>query len=493
MRDLKDERKMPAPIWAIARKGKAKKRRTLRQNVLHPLLITIFVLSAVMVIFFNLVILLTLYSNMVGDLRSISGTIEQLAEVQPDSQNEAQAVINLYRQEVERRSVSYRINMVVLDENSEISASAADVYAEERETIPKGIQENQQKEEDSSIFRIETGEDILFFSPVHLQLPNGETVYTYASFRSLLETVKSGNQALLIILIISVLGFVLASHIIADNISKPIKELSDHMEVIGDGDFTPVNIKETSEELHTLTVSINEMLARLQAYNDAHAVSLQNLSHDLRTPLMSISGYAEAIKYGVLDNTDEAADVIIKESHRLTEVVEKLLILSDLDTLNQPINMEPLELASFLQDEIKSMDGYAMQSHVKVNSSFPQNDAVVLADKQLLSTVIRNLLSNAIRYANTCVEVRITENDESILVSVADDGAGLSEEDLEHLFLRYYVGKTGHTGLGLSTAKSAAEYMGATILGENRVSLPKTDLLAAETGAVFIVSFPKYE
>lgn len=493
MRDLKDERKMPAPIRAIARKGKAKKRRTLRQNVLHPLLITISVLSAVMVIFFNLVILLTLYSNMVGDLRSISGTVEQLAEIQLDSQNEAQAVINLYRQEVERRSVSYRINMVILDENGEIAASAADVYAEERETIPKGVRENQQQKEDGSIFKIETGEDILFFSPVHLQLPNGETVYTYASFRSLLETVKSGNQALLIILIISVLGFVLASHIIADNISKPIKELSDHMEVIGDGDFTPVNIKETSEELHTLTVSINEMLARLQAYNDAHAVSLQNLSHDLRTPLMSISGYAEAIKYGVLDNTDEAADVIIKESHRLTEVVEKLLILSDLDTLNQPINMEPLELASFLQDEIKSMDGYAMQSHVKVNSGFPQNDAVVLADKQLLSTVIRNLLSNAIRYAYTCVEVRVTEDDENILVSVADDGAGLSDEDLEHLFLRYYVGKTGHTGLGLSTAKSAAEYMGATILGENRVTLPKTDSLAAETGAVLIVSFPKYE
>lgn len=492
MTALKDERKLPAPLQKIVRKGKTKKLRTLRQNVLHPLLITISVISVIMVIFFNLVILLMLYSNMVGDLRSISGTIEQLAEVQGDAENDTQNILDLYRQEVERRSVSYRINMVILDQNGEISSSAMDFYTDEREMIPQRLRENAEVE-GNDLIRIKTGEDVLFLTPVHIQPENGGSIYIYASFRSLLGTVKSGNQALLVILIVSVLGFVLASHIIADNISKPIKELSDHMEVIGDGDFTPVSIKETSEELHTLTVSINEMLARLQAYNDAHAVSLQNLSHDLRTPLMSISGYAEAIKYGVLDNTDEATDIIIKESQRLTEVVEKLLILSDLDTLNQPINMEPISLPAFLKEEIKSIDGYAMQNHVEISCDFARNDYIVLADKQLLSTVIRNLLSNAVRYANSCVEVCVTEKEESILVFVADDGAGLSKEDLEHLFVRYYVGKTGHTGLGLSTAKSAAEYMGASMIGENRVSLPKGDPLAAECGAIFTVTFPKYE
>lgn len=489
---LKDERKLPAPIQKIVRKGKTKKLRTLRQNVLHPLLITISVISVIMVIFFNLVILLMLYSSMAVDLRSISGTIEQLAEVQDASEVKPQTALNLYRQEVERRSISYRINMVIMDQNGNISDSAIDIYSSERETIPQSLRERTEKEE-TDLFKIKTGDDILYLTPVHIQLENGGHIYIYASFRSLLDTIKSGNQALLVILIVSVLGFVLASHIIADNISKPIKELSDHMEVIGDGDFTPVSIKETSEELHTLTASINEMLARLQAYNDAHAVSLQNLSHDLRTPLMSISGYAEAIKYGVLDNTDEAMDIIIKESRRLTEIVEKLLILSDLDTLNQPINMEPISLPAFLKEEIKSIDGYAMQNHVEISCDFSRNDYIVLADKQLLSTVIRNLLSNAVRYANSCVEVQVTEKDESIFVSVADDGEGLSKEDLEHLFVRYYVGKTGHTGLGLSTAKSAAEYMGASMTGENRVSLQKGNPLAAKYGAIFTVTFPKYE
>lgn len=489
---MPNEYRKPEQLRKIARKNGNKKLKTLRKTVLNPLLIAISIISVVMIIFFNFVIMLMLYSGTINDLNSFAGTIEQIYETADEKDISVAEIGKLYRTEVERRAVSYRTNMVIVSEDGKVIYSVIGFYDEEEEEISNAVIINSDKSS-GNVFSAITKDDMVVFRPVNIGLENGEKCYVYASLRSLLGTLKSSNQALLVLIVFSFLCFVIASHIIADNISKPIKELSDHMEVIGDGDFTPVSINENSAELHKLTVSINEMLARLEAYNDAHAISMQNLSHDLRTPLMSINGYAEAIKYGVMDNPEDAADVIIRESQRLTGVVEKLLILSELDTLNQPIDMLPVNLAEFINEEEERIEGYAMQMSVEIKCSFEHEDTVVLADRQLLSTIISNILSNAIRYAKTTVEINVYDTDMNTNISIADDGNGLSKEDLKYLFVRYYVGKTGHSGLGLSAAKSAAEYMGCTLKGENREPSDPENPDSPPKGAVFTVSFPKYE
>ncbi len=489
---MPNEYRKPEQLRKIARKNGNKKLKTLRKTVLNPLLIATTIISVVMFIFFNFVIMLMLYSGTINDLNSFSGTIEQIYET-ADEQNVSVAELGkLYRAEVERRAVSYRTNMVIVSEKGEIIYSVIGFYDDEENEISNALIINSGKS-GSDTFSAITNDDMVVFKPVDIDLENGEQCFVYASLRSLLGTLRSSNQALLVLIVFSFLCFVIASHIIADNISKPIKELGDHMEVIGDGDFTPVSINENSAELHKLTVSINEMLARLEAFNEAHTKSMQNLSHDLRTPLMSINGYAEAIKYGVMDNPEDAADVIIRESQRLTGVVEKLLILSELDTLNQPIDMIPVNLTEFINEEEERIEGYAMQRSVEIKCSFEREDTVVLADRQLLSTIISNILSNAIRYAKSTVEIKVYDTDMTTNITIADDGKGLSEEDLKYLFVRYYVGKTGHSGLGLSAAKSAAEYMGCTLKGENREPSDPDNPDSPPKGAVFTVAFPKYE
>ena len=493
MTAMTNEYKKPEQLRKIARKNENRKLKTLRKTVLNPLLIATSIISVVMFIFFNLVIMLMLYSGTINDLNSFSGTIEQIYESEEDENITAEELGNLYRAEVERRAVSYRTNMIIISEKGELVYSAIGFYgAEEKDEIVDAIINRTENVQDD-IFSEVIIDDLIVFKPVNISLENSDQCFVYASLRSLLGTLKSSNQALLVLIVFSFLCFVVASHIIADNISKPIKELSDHMEVIGDGDFTPVSISENSAELHKLTVSINEMLARLEAYNDAHTISLQNLSHDLRTPLMSINGYAEAIKYGVMDNPQEAADVIIRESKRLAGVVEKLLILSEIDTLNQPIDMLPINLREFISEEEERIEGYAMQESVEIECRFENDDTVVLADRQLLSTIISNLMSNAIRYAKSKVQIDVRALDMTTDIIVSDDGCGLSEEDLKYLFVRYYVGKTGHSGLGLSAAKSAAEYMGCTLKGENREPIDPDNPDSPPKGAVFTVSFPKYE
>lgn len=489
---MANEYKKPEQLRKIARKNENRKLKTLRKTVLNPLLIAISIISVVMFIFFNFVIILMLYSGTINDLNSFSGAIEQIYESEEDENITAEELGNLYRAEVERRAISYRTNMIIISEKGELVYSAIGFYGEEKNEIVSTLI-NESENLPDGIFSEVIKDDLIVFKPVNISLENGDQCFVYASLRSLLGTLKSSNQALLVLIVFSFLCFVVASHMIADNISKPIKELSDHMEVIGDGDFTPVSISENSAELHKLTVSINEMLARLEAYNDAHTISLQNLSHDLRTPLMSINGYAEAIKYGVMDNPQEAADVIIRESKRLAGVVEKLLILSEIDTLNQPIDMLPVNLREFISEEEERIEGYAMQESVEIECHFENDDTVVLADRQLLSTIISNLMSNAIRYAKSKVVIDVRTSDMTTDIVVSDDGNGLSEEDLKYLFVRYYVGKTGHSGLGLSAAKSAAEYMGCTLKGENREPIDPDNPDSPPKGAVFTVSFPKYE
>ena len=486
-----NEYKKPEQLRKIARKNEKKKLKTLRKTVFNPLLIATTVISVVMFIFFNFVIMLMLYSGTINDLNSFAGTIEQIYSAADDQDLSVRELGKLYRAEVERRAVSYQTNMIIISRNGEVLYSAAGFYDEEEQEISEAVVINSGKS-DRNTFSAITRDDMVVFKIVDIGLEDGERCCVYASLRSLLGTLRSSNQALAVLIVFSFLCFFLASHIIADNISKPIKELSDHMEVIGDGDFTPVAVSENSAELHKLTVSINEMLARLEAYNDAHTISMQNLSHDLRTPLMSINGYAEAIKYGVIDNPDDAADVIIRESRRLTEVVEKLLILSELDTLNQPIDMTPTDLCEFINEEIERIEGYAMQMSVEIKCDFEKEEALVLADSQLLSTIISNLLSNAIRYAKSTVEISVYDTDAATCIRVSDDGKGLSEEDMKYLFVRYYVGKTGHSGLGLSAAKSAAEYMGCSLTGENREAQDPDDPDSPPKGAVFTVAFPKY-
>lgn len=486
---MRDEYKTPAQLKGFIKKNNGKKTNTLRQNVLRPLLITIAVISIVMLVFFNIVISIMLYSGVVSDLNSISASIEQLSQTDEKISENEQEILKLYRNEVDRRSVSYSINMVIFSEKNEIVKSVTPLNTN-IETVLK--EEGFQKCKENKLFSVKTEDDIFIVKPIGIENSKNESALVYASLYSLWSTLKWSNSALLVIIVLSVLGFIVASNIIAHKISKPIKELSDHMELIGDGDFTPVKITDNSIELQKLMLSINEMLARLEAYNKAHTVSIQNLSHDLRTPLMSISGYAEGIKYGVLDDTDEACDVIIKESKRLTNVVEKMLILSELDTLHQPVNMVPIKLAAFLSEEVKGLEGYAIQNNIKIKYIYDNNDTKVLADKQLFSTIIRNIISNGIRYAEKELEINFFTEKSSTYVCIADDGQGLSDNDLKYLFVRYYVGKTGHTGLGLSTAKGAAEYMGCQLSGKNRNTLPQEHPCYGEHGAVFTLAFPKY-
>ena len=194
---------------------------------------------------------------------------------------------------------------------------------------------------------------------------------------------------------------------------------------------------------------------------------------------MSIGGYAQGIEQGVFDPPQHAAHTIMEESERMSRLVDSILCLSRLESLEDDRKISELErvdMGRAMEQCIERMKCLADARSVEIRANLAK-DAQAIAEDDLLDKAMGNMLSNAIRYANSLVEIACWvdfEND-SVVATVHDDGPGIPEADVPHVFERCYKGEGGQFGLGLAIAKTATERMGATIEAAN----------APEGGALF--------
>ena len=220
-------------------------------------------------------------------------------------------------------------------------------------------------------------------------------------------------------------------------------------------------------EPEELRLAMNAMSRRLMHAEDAQRDFFQNVSHELRTPLMSISGYAQGIERGVFTQPEQAARTILDESARLTDLVNSLLTLSRLESSGQSVQRVPVRIDGPIEDSLDRVSGLALKSGVTLSLEEFDHSLMAVGEEDLISKVLENLLTNAIRYAKTRVVTAVSVSDSHLQISVTDDGAGIAEQDLPHLFERCYKGPGGNFGIGLAIARSAAVNMGATLSAGN--------------------------
>jgi signal transduction histidine kinase len=214
-------------------------------------------------------------------------------------------------------------------------------------------------------------------------------------------------------------------------------------------------------------------------YDKAQKTFLQNASHEFRTPLMSIQSYAEGIKYSVTDTT-VAADIIIDESKRLTQLVENLLYLSRLDAIEENYCFNTLEFNELICCCVERMNVIAAKNNITINIDIPPIEIKIVGDEEKLSRAINNLLSNCIRYAKYKISVKSELiNGSTVRVTIADDGQGFEFTELSSIFERFFKGSKGNFGLGLAITKAVIEKHHGTITAEN-----------SEIGALFIIELP---
>ena len=203
----------------------------------------------------------------------------------------------------------------------------------------------------------------------------------------------------------------------------------------------------------------------------------QNASHELKTPLMAIQGYAEGIQAGVMD-TGGAADVILEESDRMTELVEELLDISKIDMGRQRLTLSETDIRELLYDGIRAVEPIAAGG-IAIVPDFPEKPVMVSCDDTQLRRAVTNILSNGVRYARSKLRLTCRADKRHVTIRIQDDGDGIAEEDIPHIFDRFYMGRSGKSGIGLALTKEIIHLHRGTIRAYN-----------GETGAVFEISIP---
>ena len=204
----------------------------------------------------------------------------------------------------------------------------------------------------------------------------------------------------------------------------------------------------------------------------------QNASHELKTPLMAIQGYAEGIQAGVMD-TGSAAEVILAESDRMTELVDELLDISKIDMGRQPLTLSEMDVRELLYDSMRAVEPAAAAGGIAIVPDFPETPVMVSCDDTRLRRAVTNILSNGVRYARSELHLTCRADRRQVTIRIQDDGDGIAAEDLPHIFDRFYMGKNGKSGIGLALTKEIIHLHKGTIRARN-----------GDTGAVFEISIP---
>ena len=253
------------------------------------------------------------------------------------------------------------------------------------------------------------------------------------------------------------------SVLITGQLMKPIEEMAEHLD---DGSRSPAY-----RELEPFADKIRNQHENILAAAKSRQDFTANVSHELKTPITAISGYAELIENRLIDSEAEVhvAGAIRHNADRLLSLVTDIIQLSELDHRELPRKFEQIDLLAVAKECVNDFIPMASQKNIKLFCS--GISAGINADRILVREMIDNLLQNAIRYnkENGTVKVHVTIENGHPIISVEDTGIGIPADQLDRVFERFYrVDKsrsreTGGTGLGLAIVKHIAELHSAEI------------------------------
>lgn len=321
--------------------------------------------------------------------------------------------------------------------------------------------------------------------------------YTVIIFVVVCSANASGEMImrLVVIGILFFLGFtavfVAASALSVKTMLSPVRKMISKMdEITGEDMSARLDPLGTRDELAELGERINGMLDGIEESFRRQSNFISDASHELRTPIAVIRGYSDLLsRWGKTDESvlDESIEAIRAEAANMKTIVDRLLYLAKLGDFK--LQIKRFDLAEAVSDVVSA---YQLTVTDKEITSEINGDIPVRADRSLAVEMIRIITDNAIKYTPAGGRIHITAKraeDGGALVSVADNGIGISEEDLPHIFDRFYRcdkargRKEGSTGLGLAIAKSIAEMTGGNITAKSMLG----------KGSEFTVYFPPDE
>ncbi|KMY52562.1 hypothetical protein AC623_20540 [Bacillus sp. FJAT-27231] len=295
-------------------------------------------------------------------------------------------------------------------------------------------------------------------------------------------------------LILSVIGALILAlgftYFLSKKLSSPLIGMEKITRRIAKGDLN-VNIEKVSEdEVGSLAQAINDLAVELKDYRTNRSEFLANISHELRTPISYLSGYASVIRNGLYENEKEKEDylkIIENESSRLVILINDLFELSKMEENRIELYKEWIDVEELIEGILSRVKLKAKEKSLALNYSSKNKMPMLLSDGMRLEQVITNLVENAIRYTNQgYIQINSWSKKDNVYISIKDTGAGIPEKDLPLIFDRFYrVEKSrsremGGTGLGLAIVREIVKMLGGNIEVNSKVG----------KGTEFILSLP---
>ncbi len=314
---------------------------------------------------------------------------------------------------------------------------------------------------------------------------------TAASVSSVYAVFTSDYLPLLLIAPILVLISALGGYFIVKKAFRPLEDLIATASTIASGDDLNITLESSNtKEGKALSEAFNAMLSRLKTSFLREKEFSDDASHELRTPVAVIKAEAE-YALSVIDDEKEVSEslsVIIKESDRMSRLIDSLLTLARADKGTIKINRKVFSLSELANTVSESMVEIAEEKGVNLTSSI-ETRINIFADEDMITRAMINLIDNAISYSKEKgrVEVILRKNDRKALIEVKDDGIGISEENQKRIFDRFFQVDKSRTssssGLGLAMVKEIASLNGGSVSVESRL----------EKGSVFTLTLPLSE
>ena len=303
-----------------------------------------------------------------------------------------------------------------------------------------------------------------------------DIVVAIGRFEPLLP-VKALTVALIAALGIGALLTVSLGVWLSRSVASRLSDVSDAAREVGSGDFAARATVSGDDEITDMARSFNHMAAELEDVRDREQQFLMAVSHDLRTPLTTISGYAEALDAGDVSQEDlsRVAGILHGQTEQLSRLVEDLMALARVDAREFTLKPETVDVSQLSSGVV---DGYRSRAEVagvsmEVECSEP---LLILVDPQRLIQVLGNLLNNALRYTPDGGEISVVcrgNGPGTSTISVTNSGPGIAPADLPHVFERLYVAdryraqRPAGSGLGLAIVAELVDAMGGTVSCES--------------------------
>ncbi|MGG5460685.1 ATP-binding protein [Clostridium sp. B9] len=473
-----------------------KRKISIRTRMLISILGLIFTIFLGIVISFNLTVEKYIEKSSHTKIEKVRDMVKDIDDnmtnpgLQPKDKgehNELDFFIRLMRkiEEDEKRiGISSGANFMMVNEDYKVVFPNQNQFWMEKgsqyDLIAEKLKDEKIDLDSHDSYRLALGKSNYYVSFVKVGEVNGDSDYyiiTYIDISNTLILAEEINKVLIIIMALASILAIILSIILSKRIAKPIEEISSSVEQLGEGNFIRCDYDFSDKELDKLCNIINKTSEQLESYDKEQKTFFQNVSHELRTPLMSIKGYAEGIKYDVIDK-ELATNIILEEGDRLEELIEEILYLSKIDNITRDYILEERDLREILSNCVIKQKMVANKNNIEFIYDFDHNEVLYMCNEKSLYRAFSNIIENSLRYAKSKIKITCRNQGENILISIENDGEHITIEDLPNIFDRFYKGKKGKHGIGLSIVKSIIEKQGGCISAEN-----------TEEGVKFLIEF----